>query len=58
MENILTPFSATMIRLLEHEKNKTSMSDLEIDTFEKMLEADLSNYNVHLKEEIALAHPK
>ena len=56
--SVLTPFSATMIRLLEHEKNKTSMSDLEIDTFEKMLEADLSNFNVHLKEEIALAYPK
>ena len=56
--SVLTPFSATMIRLIEHEKNKVNMSDLEIDTFEKMLETDLRNYNVQLETEIALAYPK
>ena len=56
--SVLTPSSATMIRLIEHEKNKVNMSDLEIDTFEKMLETDLRNYNVQLETEIALAYPK
>jgi hypothetical protein len=41
-----------------HETEKTSLSDLEIDSFEKSLENDLNIYDLNLKDEIEIAFSK
>ena len=50
----LASFKSFIIQMIEHEANISTLSDLEIDSFEKSLTNDLLEYDLDLKEEIAI----
>lgn len=56
--SVLGSFRNSIEQMQEHEKNKNSLTDFEIDLFEKSFAHDLAQYELDLKEEIRIAHGK
>ena len=51
----LPAFKNTIYKMQEHEIQKETLSDFEIDLFEKILSSDLKMYDLDLKEEIKIS---